>query len=200
MTLTSLYQSAILLIDKAYQVETNIEKVEGKSYPKEYLYSIRMVEELLSFKPGATELELLAARCQHLYRWDIPRNDYPVGRKGYHDWRGYLYQYQAGKAAEIMQHVGYDEKSINEVKQIVSKQHIKLNVSAQLIEDVACLVFLKYYISDFVKKHQDDKTKLVRIIHRTWGKMSKKGQEAALQLNIDPDLLKLILKALEQKS
>lgn len=194
------YIAAIELIDQAYQEDPNTEILEGTSYPSEYLYAQRMVEELRVFKPNASETELLAARCQHLNRWDIPRANYPDGRKGYHNWRTYLYNYQAQKATEIMALVGYDEKSMDEVKAMVSKVHIKLNEQTQLIEDVACIVFLKYYIQAFVDKHKNDEVKLVRIIHRTWGKMSEKGHAAALQLNIPDYIMKLITKALERKN
>ncbi|MCU4163179.1 DUF4202 domain-containing protein [Carboxylicivirga caseinilyticus] len=199
MKLSQHYMAAIELIDQAYQTEPNIEIYDGKSYPREYLYAQRMVTELMTFQPNASETELIAARCQHLNRWDIPRTDYPNGRKGYHDWRTTLYDYQAQKAADIMQKVGYDQQSIDEVKAMVGKVHIKLNNQTQLIEDVACLVFLEYYIQPFVDKHKEDEIKLVRIIHRTWGKMSDKGHAAALQLNIPKPILALIMKALERK-
>nr|WP_321450218.1 DUF4202 domain-containing protein [uncultured Carboxylicivirga sp.] len=193
------YHTVIQLIDQAYQQEPSTEIYEGHTYPREYLYAQRMVEELLSFQPEASETELLAARCQHLHRWDIPRSDYPDGRKGYHDWRTFLYNYQAQKAASLMADAGYDQTLIDEVKAMVGKVNIKLNESTQLIEDVACLVFLKYYIQPFVNKHADDEIKLVRIIHRTWGKMSERAHSAALQLAIPEPILALIMKALERK-
>ena len=57
-----------------------------------------------------------------------------------------------------------------------------------------CLVFLETYLADFAAQH--DEAKLIRILQRTWVKMSDRGHQAALALPLPPDLSKLIKKAL----
>jgi hypothetical protein len=53
--------------------DPNIEIVDDKSFPKELLYGERMTGQLLNYKPDASEALQLAARCQHIGRWEIPR-------------------------------------------------------------------------------------------------------------------------------
>jgi len=59
---------------------------------------------------------------------------------------------------------------------------------------VICLVFLRHYLPDFAKKH--DEAKLIDIIQKTWGKMSPEGHEAALKLPLSEDMQALVGKAL----
>ena len=50
--------------------------------------------------PEATPLLRLAARCQHLERWSVPRANFPLDRPGYLAWRRSLYTKQATRALE----------------------------------------------------------------------------------------------------
>ena len=189
------YTKALQLIDEAYQENTELVSINSITYPKEYLYAIRMVEELERYYPEADEEVFLAARCQHLYRWEIPRNTYPLDRKGYHQWRIFLYSYQANKASELLQKVGYADDSISAIKAMIAKEDLKGNAQSQLLEDVVCLVFLSYYLNDFIEKHQGDDEKLKRIIKSTWLKMSEQGHEAALKINFTEEVKAFILAA-----
>ena len=81
------FQAAIAAFDALNEQDPNKETVLGELVPKEVLYAQRMSKSLLAFLPTASETLQLAARCQHLCRWEIPRSDYPTGRKGYHLWR-----------------------------------------------------------------------------------------------------------------
>ncbi len=84
---------------------------------------------------------------------------------------------------------------------MIGKQGIKREPDVQLLEDVACLVFLEYYFPDFAKNH--DEGKLVDIVCKTWKKMSEAGRCAALSLTMPPELAGVVAKALnleEKKS
>jgi hypothetical protein len=59
---------------------------------------------------------------------------------------------------------------------------------------VICLVFLESYFADFSRKH--DREKLITILRKTWKKMSPRGHEAALALDLSPADRALIEKAL----
>ena len=78
---------------------------------------------------------------------------------------------------------------------MVEKKNFKIDANAQLIEDVVCLVFLQYYLDDFVEKHKSDMPKLNRIIKSTWNKMSDTGHEQALTINFIPEIKNLVLAA-----
>ena len=135
------FKDALLLIDEANTQDPHTEIFEGEEYPKELLYSMRMTKWLETLEPHASEALRLAVRSQHIRRWEIPRSEYPLGRKGYHQWRIRLYDYHGEKAAEILEKVGYEEETIARVRMLLKKQGLKSNPETQTLEDVACLVF-----------------------------------------------------------
>jgi hypothetical protein len=162
--------------------------------PAELLYSRRMTDCLGRLYPNASEPLQLAARSQHIRRWEIPRSTYPITRAGYHQWRTKLYTFHGDSAAEILKSVGYDDASIARVRSLLKKQNLKTDPETQALEDVACLVFLEYYFADFADKH--DEQKLIQILRRTWGKMSEEAHAAALALEMPAHARQLIEKAL----
>ncbi|MEP2690391.1 DUF4202 domain-containing protein [Maribacter dokdonensis] len=180
--------------DEANKQDPNTEVFEGTTYPKEVLYGIRMTERLNAFVPNASEALRLTARCQHICRWEIPRESYEMNREGYLRWRQELKKFHATKAASILEDIGYDRETIDNVKFLLQKKQLKKNEETQTLEDVICLVFLEFYFEPFAHKHPEDKT--IDILQKTWRKMSTKGQEAALKLPLSKFSLDLITKAL----
>ena len=152
--------------------------------------------DLAQFCPDASIDLQLAARCQHICRWKIPRSDYPMDRQGYKRWRTDLALFHGATAATILAQQGYDEDVINRVKDLLLKRGLKRDDEVQILEDVICLVFIQHYLADFASKH--DEAKLLDIIRKTWNKMSEKGHGAALALPLPNDLLTLIGKALNE--
>jgi hypothetical protein len=146
--------------------------------------------------PDAEETLKLAARAQHIRRWEIPRTQYPEGKKGYHLWRTTLYGFHADKAAEIMRECGYDDEAVDKTRQLLLKKNLRSNTDMQTLEDVICLVFLENYFLDFSRKH--DEEKMIGIIQRTWAKMTERGHKLALTLNLSEEELTLINKALTE--
>lgn len=191
---TAKFQQAVHQFDLANSQDPNQEEWEGNWYPKEMLYAQRMTDRLAAFAPGASEALRLAARCQHIRRWEIPRENYPMDRAGYHAWRNELKTFHAEQAEAILREVGYGEELIERVKFLLQKKQLRRDPETQTLEDVICLVFLQYYFEPFSQKYDEDK--LVEIIRKTWKKMSEKGHKAALQLEYAPESLALIEKAL----
>src|SRR4051812_41553570 len=70
------------------------------------IYAQRMSEWLARFAPDASDAVKLAARSQHIRRWEIPRDVYPMNRAGYHRWRNELAAFHAKVAGEILREVG----------------------------------------------------------------------------------------------
>lgn len=191
---TDQFKEAIHQFDLANSQDPNKEKWEGNDYPKELLYAQRMTDCLEAFAPDASEALQLAARCQHIKRWEIPRDTYPMDRPGYHAWRNELKAYHAELAEGILREVGYDAETIDRVKFLLQKKQLRRDPETQTLEDVICLVFLEFYFDDFSQKYDDEK--LIDIIQKTWRKMSEKGHEAALKLDYSPKSLALIKQAL----
>ena len=188
------FKDALRLIDEANSQDPNTESFEGENYPKELLYSMRMTKWLETLEPHASEALRLAVRSQHIRRWEIPRSDYPLGRKGYHQWRTRLYDYHGEKAAEILEKVGYEAETIARVRKMLKKQGLKSNPETQTLEDVVCLVFLESYFWDFSRLH--DEEKIIAILRKTWVKMSPRGREAARELSLNAGAEALLSKAL----
>ena len=184
--------------DQANADDPNIETVDGTEHPKELLYAQRMTATLEEFAPEASDEVRLAVRCQHIRRWTIPRETYPEGREGYRRWRSDLARFHADTAASILGGIGYDQESIARVSLLLRKERLKSDPEVQLLEDVACLVFLTHYLSAFVEKHES--TKVIDILRKTWRKMSDKGHTAALRLNCDTKTRPLVEAALSSSS
>lgn len=180
--------------DAANQQDPNIEFIDGKPLPKEWIYAQRMSEHLYRFCQSPSETLQLATRSQHICRWKIPRSDYPMDKQGYKKWRMDLAILHGEIAGNIMAEQGYDEPMIIRVKDLLLKRSLKRDDEVQTLEDVVCLVFIQYYLEDFASKH--DEEKLIDIIRKTWNKMSSQGHEAALKLPLSDKMLALVSKAL----
>lgn len=165
-------------------------------HQKELLYAQRMSGWLERLVTDASEPLRLAARCQHIRRWEIPRNSFPMDRAGYLNWRKRLYAFHADVAADILAQVGYGQPVIDRVRSLLQKEKLKADPDMQALEDVICLVFLENYFSDFAR--DKDEAKLLNIIKRTWAKMSERGRDAATRLPLSAEELGLITKALKE--
>lgn len=188
------FLNASAWIDAENEADPNSEIYEGITYPKELLYSDRMYERLMSFEPNASEAVQIAAKAQHICRWKVARESYPMDRVGYLKWREDLKKFHAKTTAEILKKAGYDDAFIDRVSFLIEKKLLKKDEETQLLEDVICLVFLEFYLDPFVHKHDDEKLK--NIILKTWNKMSEKGQQEALKIDYTPENLQLIKDAL----
>ncbi len=192
------YEIALSLIDAANSADPNRVSADGKEWPKELLYSERMSDMLRRFAPDADDAMKLAIRAQHIERWKSPRNAYPMDRIGYLKWRKDLYKIQANTAAALLQQAGYDDETIERVRNSVAKKNIKGNPDTQLLEDVTDLVFMEHYMLEFVGKHPDySEEKWIEIIQKTWNKMSDSAHQFALSGNVrlPESLVPLIQKA-----
>lgn len=168
------------LIDAANADDSTTEIVDGVALPYARLYGERMTARLARLVPDASDLLKIAARAQHIRRFDVPRASYPMDKPGYHAWRNALKIRHAELAAEIMRRVGWSEAEIERVGQLVRKERIKRDPEAQAIEDCAALVFLEFEYVGFGAKYDDDK--IVDIVAKTWVKMSEAGHAQALEL------------------
>ncbi|MCW2120951.1 DUF4202 domain-containing protein [Flavobacterium sp. 7A] len=193
--MTTAFQQASQWIDAENAQDPNIETYESVNFAKELLYSNRMFAKLMDFCPSASEAVQIASKAQHICRWKIARNSYPMDRVGYLKWREDLKKFHAQTTAKILKKSGYDSEFIDRVTFLIEKKLLKKDKETQLLEDVICLVFMEYYLQPFVEKH--DREKLKNIILKTWNKMSEEGHEAALKINYTSENLELIKEALD---
>ena len=191
------FNDAIARFDRANAADPNEEIVGGVPEPKELAYARRMTDRLAAYAPDAPAAVKLAARCQHIRRWMRPRSECPEGRDGYRSWREDLARFHAETAAAILREVGYDTPTIERVGSLVRKERVKSDPDMQLLEDVVCLVFLEFYLGDFAGRHSE--RKLIEILRKTWRKMSDRGREEALTLDLAPELGALVEKAVGEE-
>jgi len=192
---------AMALIDAANSEDPNQVSADGRDWPKELLYSHRMSDMLQRFAPDADDAMQLAIRAQHIQRWKSPRDNYPMDRIGYLQWRKDLYKFHAQTAAELLAQAGYGDEVISRVSKAVAKQQIKENPDTQLLEDVTDLVFIEHYMLEFAGKHPEyDEAKWLDIIRKTWKKMSTGAQQFALSgaVQLPEPLIPLIQKAVAE--
>ena len=174
------FQEALRRFDEVHRKDPKKVEINGKKVAWSLLYHERLSCWVKYLEPEPSEPLLLAARCQHLSRWTIPRDNYPRGRSGYKNWRRTLARFHAQEAAKILNGVGYGQITIVRLKELLKKNRLKLDPEVQLFEDAICLVFLENEFSNFSRKH--DEEKLTEILQKTWNKMSLKGQAEALNL------------------
>jgi len=182
-------------IDIANSQDPTLEEADGASHPVALLYGQRMSAWLEKLCPDASDALRLAVRAQHIRRWDIPRDSFPMDRTGYLMWRKRLYKYHAEVAEKILRDQGFDGDTIERVKFIIEKRQLNKDPDSQSLEDCACLVFLQYHFAAFAPAHEPEK--LIPIVQKTWGKMSPKAQAYALTLDFSPEHLALLKQALQ---
>ena len=190
---------ALKAIDEANEADPNQEQVDGESLPKEYAYSLHMTRWLFELESQPSPRMQVACRAQHIERWTMPRSEYAEGRKAYYQWRQACGRMHGRRAAAIMAACGFAADECERVETILTKRELRQDDDTQLLEDVACMVFLERYFADFYEKRVDyDREKWLRIVRRTWGKMSHRGHEAALKLaeGMPAHLLGLLQEAL----
>ena len=156
------------------------------SHPAALLYGWRMSAELVAFCAQASEHLRIAVRGQHIERWKLARASYPEGREGYLAWRRDQGRYHAERVAGLMRDVGYARGDCDRVSQIIRKEGIKRDAEVQVLEDVAALVFLRWYVAGFAAGR--DPGQLYRIVAKTARKMSAEGRAFAARLDLPAEL------------
>lgn len=195
------FHAVIAAIDAANGDDPRHVEVGGARRPYEVVYSERMTARLAAMYPDASEALQIAARAQHLRRWDIPRDRYEVGRNGYNEWRKACREHHGEVIARIMSDNGYPQADIDRVVMLIKKEQLKKDRESQALENVVDVVFVEHYLDDFVAKYSTyDEDKLIDIVGKTLRKMSPKGHAAALALDLPEAKRKLIMKAVEREA
>ncbi len=149
-------------------------------HAREHPYAQQLTDWALRLDPKASEPLRIAARGQHVQRWTIPRDRFPLTRAGYLKWRETLKNFHADTVAKVMHEAGYEPEIIERVRQIIHKRNLKTDADTQTLEDALCLVFLETQLADLRAKTPDEK--MAEVIRKTWDKMSPRARQIALTL------------------
>ena len=152
----------------------------GAAQPEAYLYGVRMSAELQRlFGDDVADVLKIAARGQHIERWKLKRADYPEGRAGYLTWRRDQGRTHGERLAGLMQVAGYPDDACSRVGVLLRKEGIKRDPEVQMLEDVICFVFLRWYFADFAAKHSEER--VLDIVEKTARKMSAEARARVLK-------------------
>jgi len=187
------YARARVLIDAVHAADP-ARAANGR--PAELAYADRVENWVVRIVPAADPVLRLAARCQHLERWSVPRSSFPMDRPGYLSWRKSLYVKQAEKARLLLVEAGIAPGQAADAATWVSKTGLRTNAGTQALEDAAVLVFLESEIEAFAAQHAEyPREKFVDILRKTWRKMSPRAQELAAALDLPEPIAALVRSA-----
>lgn len=189
------YEKALAAIDAAHALDPNKVTINDIEVPYELHYAQKCTSYLTQRSPSASEPLRLATRAQHFRRWEVPRSSYPLTRPGYYAWRTFLKTRQASQVSALCLDAGYSAADADRVAALIRKEGLKNDEETQVLEDVACLVFLDDQFEAFEKEH--DEAKIVGILRKTWGKMTEVGREMALKIPMGERPAEVVKKALE---
>lgn len=188
------FEAALRRFDEENARDPNTELADGVPQPHELLYARRLTDWVLRLQPDANEPLRLAARCQHLCRWEIPRASYPKTRAGYLKWRAELKKFHAEKSGLILREVGYAEDLVASVQALNLKSIFPNDPDSRVLEDALCLVFLQFQFAALAAK-TDDET-MINAVRKSWLKMTDSARAAALKLSFGPRETALLERAL----
>ena len=192
------FAAAINGFDAANAQDPNHELLIGRSLPRELAYAQWLSDWVLRLEPNASEALRLAARSQHICRWTVPRESYPMTRAGYLQWREGLKKLHAQKSGEIMRQAGYDEQMIARVQALNLKKDFPKDPETRVLEDALCLVFLERQLGDLAAKTSEEK--VLNALRKSWNKMTPRARELALALPLPEREKRLVEKALQPKT
>lgn len=174
------FREAIRRFDELNATDPNHELINGQHQPHELLQARRLSQWVMTLAPEASEVLRLAARSQHLCRWEIPRASYKLTRAGYHQWRTGLRKFHAEKSAEVLRAVGYGEDVVAQVQALNLKKNFPADPGSRVLEDALCLVFLQFQFAELAAKTEE--SKVINALQKSWHKMTPAGREQALKL------------------
>ena len=188
------FAAALQRFDEENSHDPNVEIVNGTPHPRELIYAQWLTDWVLKLSPAASEPLRLAARCQHIARWLIPRDSYPMTRPGYLQWRADLKKFHAQKAGEILRATGYDDDTIRRVQELNLKKNFPNDPESRVLEDALCLVFLERQLAALAAKSDD--AKMINALQKSWKKMTPAAHAEALRLKLGERERALIESAL----
>jgi len=184
------YTKAVELINSVHNQDPNSETIDGVDIKAELLYSQRMLAILQKVQPNAS-LELqLAAQCQHISRWSIPRATFSMDKKGYYQWRAAIMEHQLNVTTNTLKQANIADEAIAVVIDALKNKADKTNINASIIEDTACLTFIKWYLVPFAGQFDPEKAKV--ILQKTANKMSERGLKLIPELQLSVEVHKVL--------
>lgn len=191
---TDAFGRAVAALNAAHDQDPERRHRDGQEQPVERVWCDSVAAWVCRLAPEASAALKLAAHAQHLERWRDPRSAWPAGRSGYLRWRKAQQRRHAERAEQLLRAAGLEAGLIDRVQQLIRKQSLASDPEAAVLEDAACLTFLELDLEAFADRHE--RADVLRILGKTWLKMSPAGREAALALTLPARSAELVEEAL----
>jgi len=185
---------AVAALNVAHDQDPERRHHDGSEQPAERVWCDSVAAWVQRLAPDASAALKIAAHAQHLERWRDPRSAWPAGRAGYLRWRKAQLRNHAERAEVLLQAAGCGTALIERVQQLIRKQSLATDPETAVLEDAACLAFLELDLAAFADRHE--RADVLRILSKTWLKMSSQGREAALAMALPASSARLIEEAL----
>jgi hypothetical protein len=163
-------EASLAAVDSANSEDPNHIDFDGGQWALAELQGLRATYWLERLAPDAVDAVWLAARAHHLRRWTVARLDFPDGRAGYHRWKRAVKEVHAEALAGVTEGLGLPADVLARAQDLVRRKGLGTDADTQLIEDVACLVFLETQFEPLIDKIGRDK--VVDAVRKTVLKMS----------------------------
>ena len=187
------FEAALRRFDEENARDPNHEVVDGVSHPRELLYAQRLANWVLRLCPGASEELRLAARCQHICRWEIPRFPSDDPRRIPAMARG-PEKVSRPKSRRDFARGRLRRRRVRRVQDLNLKKNFPNDPEARVLEDALCLVFLEFQLAGLAAKTAEDK--MINALRKSWQKMTEPARAEALKLNFGPREKALLERAL----
>ncbi|KAI0600424.1 hypothetical protein F4775DRAFT_63087 [Biscogniauxia sp. FL1348] len=208
------FAAALKLIDEGHAKDPRTTTVPGEhsdadgataTVPYELHYAQQMTRWLAVRCPEASPTLQLACRAQHFKRWETPRATFPPTRIGYLAWRARQKSQAASQLSALLlsssssSGASIPAADVERVASLVRKVGLATDPETQVLEDVACLVFLDGQLEGFERDAGGrlGEDKMLGILRKTWSKMSPEGRRLALEMRMGERARALVKKALE---
>lgn len=184
------YTTAVELINSVHNQDPNSETIDRVEVKAELLYSQRMLAMLEKVQPDASFELKLAAQCQHISRWSIPRATFSMDKKGYYQWRAAIMEHQLNVSTNTLKQADVEDDAISIIVVALKNKADKTNLNASIIEDTACLTFIKWYLVPFAGQFDPEKAKV--ILQKTANKMSDRGIKLISEIELSNDVQQVL--------
>lgn len=185
---------ALAAIDALHAEDPRQRRTAAGLRPAEAVWCETVLRHVLALSPQAGPALRIAAAAQHLQRWRHPREDYPSGRAGYLRWRRAAQHAHGEQAQTLCIAAGCPPAVAAAVAALLRKQDPAREPDAAVLEDAACLAFLELDLEDFAARHPEPD--VLRILQRTWAKMSPSGRLRAQRSALPEPAVALLDRAL----
>ena len=176
-------------MDKFSLIKDEIRKIiDNSEISTDPRHSIDTHKWLMELCPDASEELQIAALGHDIERGVNPR----VGKKAFNSYEEYKEEHVKRSSeiiCKVMEKVGYPEKSIEKVKNLVLKHEVGGDKESDYLRDADSICYFEYGVEAYLKRKGDERTKFK--INYMYSRVSDKAKEIIKGLNYSSEVKKV---------